>query len=71
MPEGWWPHGHGLGWEHSFVFELRHLLDAVAGRGAVAPHGATFADGLRAADVCDALLHSARDGRRVELEAAP
>ena len=69
MPEGWWPNGHGLGWEHSFVFELRHFLDAVAGRGAVAPHGATFDDGVRAAEVCDALLRSAREGIRIAPEA--
>ncbi|HEU0023397.1 MAG TPA: Gfo/Idh/MocA family oxidoreductase, partial [Thermoleophilaceae bacterium] len=43
-PEGWWPPGHVLGWEHTFVFELRRFLDAVGGRGTVEPHGATFAD---------------------------
>ena len=24
--EHWWPHGHIIGWEHSFVHELHHLL---------------------------------------------
>jgi predicted dehydrogenase len=66
MPEGWWPNGHGLGWEHTFVFELRRFLDAVAGRGEVAPHGATFHDGVRAAEICDAILRSAGEGRRVD-----
>ena len=66
MPDGWWPNGHGLGWEHTFVFELRRFLDAVAGRGEVAPHGATFHDGVRAAEICDAILRSAREGRRVD-----
>ena len=28
----WWPHGHMIGWEHTFVHELHHLLDAIAGR---------------------------------------
>jgi predicted dehydrogenase len=64
-PEGWWPPGHVLGWEHTFVFELRRFLDAVAGRKEVAPHGATFEDGVRAAEVGDAILLSAREGRRV------
>jgi predicted dehydrogenase len=59
MPEGWWPNGHGLEWEHSFVFELERLLAAVAGRGEVAPLGATFDDGVRAAEICDAILASA------------
>jgi predicted dehydrogenase len=39
----------------------------VAGRGTVAPHGATFADGVRANEVCDAIVLSAREGRRVSL----
>ena len=66
-PTDWWPTGHVLGWEHTFVFELRRVLDAVAGREQLAPYGATFADGLRAAQACDAILESAREGRRVEL----
>ena len=28
--EWWWPHGHVIGWEHTFVHELHHLLDAIA-----------------------------------------
>jgi predicted dehydrogenase len=60
----WWPHGHMIGWEHTFVHELRHFLDAIAGEGEVAPHGATFEDGYRAAEVCDAVLRSAESGKR-------
>ena len=67
-PEGWWPPGHIVGWAESFVFELRRFLDAVAGRDTVAPHGATFEDGLRASQACDALLRSAADGRRIEVQ---
>ncbi len=60
----WWPPGHMIGWEHTFVHELQHLLAAIAGDGEVAPHGATFEDGYRAAEVCDAILRSAESGRR-------
>ena len=60
----WWPHGHVIGWEHTFVHELEHLLGAISGRNEVAPHGATFEDGYRAAEVCDAILRSAGDGGR-------
>ena len=66
-PDGWWPPGHVLGWEHTFVFELRRFLDAVAGRDTVAPHGANFEDGVRANEVCDAIVLSAREGRHVSL----
>jgi predicted dehydrogenase len=60
----WWPPGHILGWEHSFVHEIRHLLEAIAGQGEVAPYGATFEDGYRAAEVCDAIVRSSREGGR-------
>jgi predicted dehydrogenase len=60
----WWPHGHIIGWEHTFVHEVHHLLTAIAGDGTVAPHGATFEDGYRAAEVCDAMVRSGREGRR-------
>jgi predicted dehydrogenase len=65
--EHWWPHGHIIGWEHSFVHELHHLLTAIAEDGEVAPHGATFEDGYRAAEVCDAIVRSSESGRREEI----
>jgi len=64
----WWPHGHMLGWEHSFVHEVEHLFGAIAGRNEIAPHGATFEDGYRAAEVCDAVIESADSGRRVDVQ---
>jgi predicted dehydrogenase len=60
--EHWWPQGHTIGWEHSFVHELHHLLTAIRDDSDVAPHGATFEDGYRAAEVCDAMLRSAEQG---------
>jgi len=65
--EHWWPHGHIIGWEHSFVHEIHHLLSAIAEDGDVAPHGATFEDGYRAAEVCDAIVRSSESGRREEV----
>jgi len=56
--EHWWPPGHVLGWGDTFVHEIHHLLSAIAGEGAVAPYGATFEDGYRVAEVCDAILRS-------------
>jgi predicted dehydrogenase len=63
----WWPHGHIIGWEHTFVHEIHHLLDAIANGREVGPHGASFEDGYRAAEVCDAVLRSAETGRREQL----
>jgi predicted dehydrogenase len=65
--EHWWPHGHIIGWEHTFVHELHHLLNAIAEGGEIAPHGATFEDGYRAAEVCDAVVRSAEAGRREDV----
>ncbi|HXM55045.1 MAG TPA: Gfo/Idh/MocA family oxidoreductase [Candidatus Dormibacteraeota bacterium] len=62
--EHWWPHGHIIGWEHTFVHELHHLLGCIARNEPVGPHGATFEDGYRVAEVCDAILRSAESERR-------
>jgi predicted dehydrogenase len=65
--ENWWPQGHIIGWEHTFVHELTHFLDCIANDEDVAPYGATFEDGYRAAAVCDAILQSAENKRQVEV----
>ncbi len=60
--EHWWPQGHIIGWEHTFVHELHHLLAAIRDDAPVGPHGATLEDGYRAAEVCDAMLRSSNTG---------
>ena len=65
--EHWWPHGHIIGWEHTFIHEINHLLDCIVNDGEVGPHGATFADGYKAAVVCDAILRSAEAKRQVDV----
>jgi predicted dehydrogenase len=62
--EHWWPPGHIIGWEHTFVHEIHHLLTAIRDDTDVAPHGATLEDGYRAAEVCNAILRSAENGAR-------
>jgi predicted dehydrogenase len=54
----WWPPGHIIGWGETFVHEIHHLLRAIAEDGEVAPLGATFEDGYRAAEVADAIVRS-------------
>jgi predicted dehydrogenase len=63
----WWPPGHIIGWGDTFVHELAHLLEAIAGVHPVAPHGATFEDGYRCDEVVEAILRSAESGRREEV----
>lgn len=66
--EHWWPPGHIIGWEHTFVHELAHLLDCIANDKEVGPAGATFEDGYKANVVIDAILESADAGRAVECD---
>lgn len=64
----WWPHGHIIGWEHTFVHEIAHLLDAIVNNKDIAPYGATFEDGYRNAVICDAILQSSLEGQRISIE---
>jgi len=63
----WWPQGHMIGWEHSFVHEFHHFFDAIVNKKDVAPYGATFVDGYRNAVICDAIVESARSGRMADI----
>ena len=65
--EFWWPPGHIIGWGETFVHEIHHLLRAIAEDGDVAPVGATFEDGYRAAEVCDAIVRSNESGAREQI----
>ncbi len=64
----WWPHGHIIGWEHSFVHELSHFLDCIVNGTDVAPDAATFEDGYRTAVICDAILASAAGRKQVDVK---
>jgi predicted dehydrogenase len=65
----WWDTAHLLGWEHGHVNMLAHFAGAVATGTPVEPYGATFLDGLRAAQVSEAAVASARGGERVTVAA--
>ncbi|GHC58258.1 oxidoreductase [Streptomyces flavofungini] len=54
--EAWWPPGHGLGYEHTFVHQARDLLHAIATGTVPAP---SFADGLSVQRVLAAVEESA------------
>ena len=54
--EAWWPPGHGLGYEHTFVHQARDLLHAIATGTDPEP---SFADGLQVQRVLAAVEESA------------
>jgi predicted dehydrogenase len=53
-----------VGWGDTFVHELHHMLDAIANDTDVVPYGATFEDGYRCAEVCDAIVRRGRQELR-------
>jgi predicted dehydrogenase len=52
----WWPPGHTLGYEHSFVHEVKDFVEAL---GAGEDPSPSFADGLQVQLVLDAVQRSA------------
>ena len=62
--EHWWPPGHLIGYEHSFVHTIADFVRAVVARRSAAP---TFADGLANQRVLEAIEHSARHRAWVRL----
>ncbi|WP_435218570.1 Gfo/Idh/MocA family protein [Streptomyces sp. bgisy034] len=53
---GWWPPGHGLGYEHTFVHQAHDLVHAIADGTQPSP---SFADGLQVQRVLAAVEESA------------
>jgi len=66
--EHYWPHGHIIGWEHTFINEVCHILNAIVNDEEVGPYAATFEDGYRCNVVMDAIIESAREGRRIAIK---
>jgi len=66
--ENWWPHGHIIGWEHTFIHEINHLLDCIVNDKEVGPYGATFEDGYKAAVVADAIVESSNKKKQVDIK---
>ncbi|MEZ4669651.1 MAG: Gfo/Idh/MocA family oxidoreductase [Anaerolineae bacterium] len=66
--ENWWPQGHAIGWEHTFVHEFHHFFDAIVNNKPVAPWGADFVDGYKNAVICDAIVKSAQTRRTVDVK---
>ncbi|MFD7715029.1 Gfo/Idh/MocA family protein [Streptomyces sp. NPDC059814] len=54
--EAWWPPGHALGYEHTFIHQARDVVRTIAERTAPTP---SFADGLQVQRVLAAVEESA------------
>jgi predicted dehydrogenase len=60
----WWPPGHILGWEHTFVHQCQDLLAAIYEGRQPTP---SFSDGLAVQEVLDAIGRSSRERRFVSV----
>ena len=62
--QSWWPPGHIIGYEHTFVHAVVDFIRAVDERIPIAPN---FSDGVRILNVLEAGLESAEKGCRVKI----
>jgi predicted dehydrogenase len=58
--EAWWPSGHVIGWEHTFVHQFADLVTAIAEDKPASPD---FYDGLKCQLVLDAVTDSIAQGK--------
>ena len=63
--KGWWPPGHIIGYEHTFVHTVYDFLEAVASGKRVRPD---FEDGLRNQAVMEAIERAAHTRRWVKVQ---
>ncbi|MBN2322847.1 MAG: Gfo/Idh/MocA family oxidoreductase [Spirochaetes bacterium] len=61
----WWPPGHMIGWEHSQINQVYHLLESIAADRMPEP---SIYDGLKNQAVLEAMGRSMEDGRWHEVE---
>lgn len=62
--DSWWPPGHVLGWEHTFVHENYEFLSAIASGS---EHRPNFEDGLQVQRVLESIQQSAQTDSTVEI----
>ncbi len=60
----WWPPGHIIGWEHTFIHEIGDFLLALAENKKIKPD---FYDGYKCQQVLDAVTESSKNKRWVNL----
>ncbi len=69
MKRYWVNQAGGFSWENTFVNELNHYLERLVEGKSVAPEAATFLDGYRNCLAMDAIVESAKTGKRVSVGA--
>jgi predicted dehydrogenase len=62
---GWWPAGHIIGWQHTFVHQVLNLMNGIASNELPTPN---FYDGLKCQAVLEAVEKSAESGMWVNVK---
>ena len=62
--QAWWPPGHIIGWEHTFIHEVSELIKGIAHQTPVVPD---FYDGLRCQQVLDRVMQSATERKWIPI----
>lgn len=60
----WWPPGHIIGWEHTFIHEIGDMLMAISNDTKIK---ADFYDGLKCQQVLDAASKSAEENKWISI----
>lgn len=60
----WWPPGHTIGYEHTFIHAVVDFLRALARGEPIRPN---FEDGIREMEVLEAATESARTGKKITI----
>jgi predicted dehydrogenase len=60
----WWPPGHIIGWEHTFIHEIGDFLMAIANNEKIAPD---FGDGYKCQKVLDAVMESSKSRKWIDI----
>ncbi len=63
--ENWWPAGHVIGYEHTFVHELYEFEEAIAGGTPASPD---FNDGVRCSQILEAVEISAKEKQWIPVD---
>jgi len=63
--DAWWPPGHIIGYEHSFVHAMADFIKAIKNRQEIHPN---FEDGIKILAVLEAGLESAKQHKRIDVE---
>ena len=57
----WWPPGHIIGWEHTFIHEVYDLMQSIGSRSKAIALQPDFADGVKTQAVLEAVSLSAKE----------